>query len=109
MNLMNNGLEFERMDNGLEINRMYNGLEINRMDSGLEINRMDNGLEINTMNMVYHWEKETDHGDTHIRPISFPLLWLWNKLQITRLEKSEFTHLLLLKLVVDELNEYFKK
>ena len=109
---MNNDLEFNRINKGLEITRinndhemnwMNNGFEINRTNNGHEINKMNSGLDMNRTNMVFHWEKETDHGDTFIRVISLSIFWIWDKIQITRLERSKFTRLLLLKWIVDEL------
>ena len=100
---MNNDLEFSRINKGLEINRINNDHEMNWMNNGLEINKMNSGLDMNRTNMVFHWEKETDHGDTFIRVISLSIFWIWDKIQITRLERSKFTRLLLLKWIVDEL------
>ena len=56
-----------------------------------------------------HWEKKTGHGGSFYRVISLPPFWLWDKSQITRSDKSKFTRLLLLKLIMYESNEYSKR
>ena len=52
---------------------------------------------------IYTEKKTTGHGDSFIRVISLPPFWLWDKSQITRIDKSKFTRLLFLKWIVDEL------